>query len=154
MSDVVLLEIVVQCNEVEADFLGNDVNAGTAGERRIHVHHAGVESVTGIGSHLMLRLQAVETLIPVAEGHEVGVSELAALGNARGAGGVEQDEQTVGSRLCAGVGVVLQLWDILREEYLALEFIDNWAQILVSNQQFCVGILHHEVESLLRITGV
>ena len=95
VGDVVLLEVLVQGNQVEADLLGHDVNGGAAGEGGIHVHHAGIKAIAGIGGHPVLGLEVIVALIPVAEGHQVGMRQLAALGNARGAGGVEQDEQLV-----------------------------------------------------------
>ena len=96
VGDMVLLEIIVQGDEVESDFFGNDMHRCTAGQRGIHVHHAGIETIAGVGGHLVLGLQAVETLIPVAEGHQIGMGELATLGNTRGTRGVEHDEKGVG----------------------------------------------------------
>ena len=84
MGDAILLEVIVQRDEVEPDFLRDDMHRCSTSERGIHVHHAGIEAIAGIGGHLVLGFQIIEALIPVAEGHEVAVSELATLGNARG----------------------------------------------------------------------
>ena len=92
MGDVVLLEVVIQGHQVETQLLRHDVYTGTTGQGGVHIHHTGVEAITGIGGHAVLRLQTVETLVPVAEADEVAVSKLAALGYARRAGGIEEDE--------------------------------------------------------------
>ena len=83
MGDAILLEVIVQRDEVESDFLRDDMHRCSACERGIHIHHAGIEAIAGIGGHLVLGFQIVETLIPVAESHEVGVSELATLWDTR-----------------------------------------------------------------------
>ena len=76
-------KIVVQRNEVETNLFGNDVNRSTAGQSGIHVHHAGIETIAGVSSHIMFRLQVVIALVPVAEGHEVTMRKLTAFGYTR-----------------------------------------------------------------------
>ena len=44
--------------------------------------------------------------------------------------------------------------DVAGEQNLALVLIDQLAQRLVDDEQLGIGVLHHEVQSLLRITGV
>ena len=56
MGDAILLEIIVQRDEVEPDFLGDDMHRCSAGKRGIHIHHAGIEAIAGIGGHLALGL--------------------------------------------------------------------------------------------------
>ena len=92
MGDGILFEVVVQGDKVETQFFGNDIDGSTAGQCGVHVHHAGIETITGIGCHMVLRLQVIELMVPVAERHKVAMGELASFGNASGTGGVEQDE--------------------------------------------------------------
>ena len=96
VGDVILLEVVVQGNQIETDLLRDDMHRSTASECRIHIHHTGIKTIAGIGSHLMLRLQVIEALIPVAEGHEVAMHQLTPLGNTCRTRGIEQDKETVG----------------------------------------------------------
>ena len=96
MGDEVLFEILVQVGQVQADVVADDVDAGTAGQRGIDVHHAGVEAVAGVGCHMASLAEFEATLIPVAEGHDVAVFQLAALGHTRRAAGVKHDEEAVG----------------------------------------------------------
>ena len=77
MGDVFTLEVVVQPHEVEAEFLGNNVYTGSTRQGRIHIHHARVEPIAGVGRHPTLLRQFVVTLIPMAETHEVAVFQLA-----------------------------------------------------------------------------
>ena len=92
VGDIVLLEVVVQGHQIEAQLLWHDVYTGATGQGGVHIHHTGIKAITGIGGHAVLRLQTVETLVPMAEADEVAVSELAALGYARRTGGIEEDE--------------------------------------------------------------
>ena len=101
MSNLVLFEVVIEGYEVETQFLGDDIYRSTTGQGRIQIHHTCVETVAGIGCHVMLRLQTVVTLIPMAEADQIAVCQLAALGHTRGAAGVEEDE-TVGGLEAVG----------------------------------------------------
>ena len=85
MGDVVLLEIFVQGDKVEANLFGDDMDGGSASQGGIKVHHTGIEAIAGVGSHLVFGLQIVELLIPLAESHQVTMGELTALGDTRGA---------------------------------------------------------------------
>ena len=67
MGNQVLFEILVQVGQVQADVVADDVDAGTAGHCGIDVHHAGVETVAGIGCHMASLAEFEATLIPVAE---------------------------------------------------------------------------------------
>ena len=154
VGDLVLLEIVVQGNKVQTQFLGHDMHAGAAGKCRVKVHRAGVEAVAGISRHLVLRLQAEAAVVPVAEGHHVAVYQLTALGNACRARCVEQDEQAVRLRLCCRLLGGCEPDDVLRQEHVALIFIDHRPQFLVGNEQPGAGVLHHEVQPLGGIAGV
>ena len=95
VGDAVGVEVFVEVRQVEADVFTYYIYGGAAGQRGIHIHHAGVEAVAGIGGHMTLGRQPVVALIPVAEADEVAVLQLAALGHTGRAGGVEHDEQPV-----------------------------------------------------------
>ena len=97
MGDIVLLEVFIQRNEVETQLLRDDIYGGSTGERGIHIHHAGIEAITGVCSHMMLWLEVVITLIPMAETYQVGVRQLTALRNTRRTRGVEQNEKRIRS---------------------------------------------------------
>ena len=85
VGDVLLVEVVVQVGQVQAYVVADDNDGGACCEGRIHVHHAGVKAVAGIGGHLVAWTQVVVVPVPMTEGHEVAVLELAALGLAGGA---------------------------------------------------------------------
>ena len=92
MGDLVLLKIVIEGNQVKAQLLWDDMHRRATGQGWIHVHHAGVKSIAGVSSHLVLRLQVIEGLIPMTEADKIAMHQLTALGYTRRAGGVEQDE--------------------------------------------------------------
>ena len=97
VGDVLALEVVVQGYQVKAQLLGYDVYGGSTGQSGIEVHHAGIEAIAGIGRHVVLGLQCIVALIPVAEGNEVGMCQLATLRHACRTARVEKDEEAVGS---------------------------------------------------------
>ena len=98
VGDMLALKIIVQCHEIEPQLLWNDVNRSSTGQCGVHIHHAGIETIAGVGSHLVAWLQVIITLIPMAEADKITVHQLAALGHSRRAGGVEQDEEVGGSK--------------------------------------------------------
>ena len=167
MGDGVLFEIVVQRDEVEAYLLGNDVHRRSACQCRIHVHHAGIEAIAGIGGHTMLGMQVVEALIPVAKRHEVAMPELTALRYACRARGVEQDEERVG---CDGgrriVSLAIHQLVVVEAEHGDVVLVEHVQSVEPSrlfflpvfwceaDQQARVRILHHEVQALFRVAGV
>ena len=93
MGNALLIEIVVEVGEVQADVVTNDVDAGTARQRRVEVHHAGIETIAGIRRHAVGGRQPIMALIPMAESHEVAVFQLTTLRRSRGTGGVKHDEE-------------------------------------------------------------
>ena len=93
-------------------------------------------------------------LVPMAESHQVAMFELTALGRARRTRSVKHDEEARRSdvglyRLCRRQRV-----DVFRQQHFTLVFINDGTQLLVSNQQLGIGILHHEVKTLGGITRV
>ena len=56
VGDMFTLEIVVQGDEVQTNLFRNDMNGSAAGQGGIHVHHAGIKAITGIGRHIVLWL--------------------------------------------------------------------------------------------------
>ena len=77
------LKIVVKRNEVKTNLFGNDVNRSTAGQGGIHVHHAGIETIAGVGSYIVFRFQTIIPLIPMAETNQVAMRQLTALRHTR-----------------------------------------------------------------------
>ena len=83
VGDVFALEIVVKRNEIQPNLFRYDVHRCAAGQGGIHIHHAGIETIAGIGSHLVFGLQTIEPLIPMNERHEVSMRQLTALRHTR-----------------------------------------------------------------------
>ena len=155
MGDVVLFDVVVQGDEVQAQLLGDDVDRSPMGERAEHLHHRSVEAVAGIGADAALCGDVLCPRIHVAEGHHVAMLQLAALGHARRAAGVEHVEQAVGGgplQLHAfGTG---QRGDVACQQHVAGVFAHQRAQLLIGDEHLHPGILGHEVQALLGISGV
>ena len=169
------LEVIVQGNKIQAQFLGNDMHSGSAGKCRIHVHHTGIESITGVSSHTMLWLQRIITLIPVAEAYQVAMRQLTALWNTRRTRGIKEDEEIGRFKRFLGqakrqsraldyarndsavISTKRSEWrdlKVFRQDDFALILIHDRAQLLISDEQLRVSILHHEVQALLRIGGI
>ena len=91
VGDMLLFDIVVQCHQVQTQFLWDDVDTGTTRKSWIHVIHTGVETVTGVGCHLIRRLEVVVAMVPVDKCHQVGVYELASLRHTRRTTRIEHD---------------------------------------------------------------
>ena len=135
MGDLVLLEVDVQIGQVQSDVLADDVDAGSAGHSGIDVHHAGVEAVAGVGRHVAGIVELEAPLIPMAEGYDVAVFQLAALGHTRRATGVEHDEEVVGGDVgLHGLRGFGQTVDLLRQEHRTLVFIHQVSQLLVGDE--------------------
>ena len=84
MGDTLLVEVVVQVGQIQTYVIADDMNASTAGEGRVEVHHAGIETIAGIRRHAVGGRQPIMALIPMAESHKVAVFKLAALGGSGG----------------------------------------------------------------------
>ena len=153
MSDGMLLKIVVERHQVETDLLGNDMHRCTTGECRIDIHHVGIETVTGIGRHVMSGFQVVVAVIPMTMGHHITVFQLTTLRNTRGTGGVEKNEERSGTDGTLHLAF-RKLRNVLGQQHLTLIFIHDGAQLFIGNQQFCIGILHHKIQSLSGICRV
>ena len=93
VRDALLIEIVIQLGQVEPDVLTYYIYGGSARERGIHVHHRGVKAVAGVCRHTAVCREVVVSLVPMAECHQIAVLQHYALRHARGAGGVEEDEE-------------------------------------------------------------
>ena len=154
MGDAVPLEVVVQGNQVQANLLGDDVHRSATGQRRIHIHHAGIEAVAGIGCHLVLRFETIITLVPMAEADKVAMRQLTPLGDTRGARSVEQDEEALRLGFGRQDSSGRQTGQVLRQQHIALILIHHRAQLLIGYQQTGTRILHHEVQTLLWIARV
>ena len=93
MCDALTFEVIVQVWKVQTDVITNDIESGTAGQRGVQIHHADIETVAGVCSHLVFGLHIPVAVAPVAEAHQIAVLQLAAFGRTSRTGGVEQDEQ-------------------------------------------------------------
>ena len=85
VGDAVTGDEGIQLAHVVAGLLRDDAHAGARGEGGIHIHHAGVEAVTGIGRHLAGDIQIVILAVPGAEIDKVAMLKHNTLGHARGA---------------------------------------------------------------------
>ena len=123
-------------------------------QRRIHIHHAGVESITGIRSHAPVRSQLVEAFEPLAECDEIGVREPATLGHARRAGCVQEDEDAVGGRTLRHGACLGAVRKVAHQKDLSFVLVHYGPELLFCDQQLHSGILDHEVQTLGRIGGI
>ena len=154
VGDVVGVEIVVKVGQVQAYVLAYDIDRSATSKGRIHVHHAGIEAIAGVRCHMTLRGKPVVTLIPMTEGDQVAVRQLAALGHAGRAGGVQKDEEAVGCRGVFKVVKVLKVFKVFGQQHFALVLVHYVAQLFICNEQLGCCVLHHEVQALLGIAGV
>ena len=135
VGDVVGVEIVVKVGQVQADVLADYIDCSATSKGRIHVHHAGIEAIAGVRCHMTLRCQPVVTLIPMTEGDEIAVRQLAALRHAGRAGGVQKDEETVGgNRSIRRILSIRKILNFFRQQHFALVLVHNVAQLLISNE--------------------
>ena len=81
VGNTVLLKIFIEGNKIQTQFLRNDINRRAASQCRVRIHHIGVKTVAGIGCYLASWLEIKHLMVPVAEGHEVAVNQLATLGH-------------------------------------------------------------------------
>ena len=154
MGDMIGLEVGIYLRQRQPDVVTYYIHAGTAGQRGVHVHHATVETITGIARHVMLSLEFKPTLIPMTERSQIAVLQLTALRQSRRARGVKQDEEVFragdhGLRFCSR-----QRETIFRQQHLTVVFVNDIAQRLIGYQQLGIGIFNHKVQALGRITRV
>ncbi len=155
MRYIVFVEIFIQIGKVETDVVAHNVDAGAASQSGIHIHHAGVEAIAGVGCHTVVGSETVIALIPMTEGHQVAVLQLTALRRACGTRGVKQDEQARWRNLSGQLAVdSRQLFYIFGKQHLTLIFIHQLAQFLIGYEQLGVGVFHHEIQTLCRIARV
>ena len=93
VSDLLLLKIFVQRYHVQAHLLRDNIKRGTTCERGIRFHHIGIETIACVGRNFTTGSETELTVIPLAEGDNVTMLQLAAFGSSRGTGGVEHDEE-------------------------------------------------------------
>ena len=96
VRDAFGIEITTEFGQVETQIFGHDIDGCTARQRRIEVHHAGIEAEGGVRRYLMADMQVVVAPVPVTERDEVTVLELDTLGHAGGAARIKQDEEVGG----------------------------------------------------------
>ena len=76
------IEVTTELRQVQTQVFRHDIDRCTAGERRIQIHHTGIETKAGVGCHLVSGMQVVVAPVPMAERHEVAVLEHHTLGHA------------------------------------------------------------------------
>ena len=96
MGDFVLLKIAAETGEVQADFFADDMELAPGAEDGIGVHHIGIKAEGGVGGCAAFAIEGIIADVPVNKGNKVPVFQHYPLGNAGGAGGVEQDKQILG----------------------------------------------------------
>ena len=85
VCNLLAFKIVVQCHQVQTKLLGDDIDGSTAGQCRIKIHHAGIETIAGVCGNTTVGSQGELALIPLAKGRDIVVLYLTTLGRARGA---------------------------------------------------------------------
>ena len=151
VGDAVLLDEVVQGEQVQADFLRDDVQDGPRRDGGGEVVHIGVKAETGIGGRMGGLRDAQGGLVVPGEDGNVAVRQLDALGDAGRAAGVQEDEAVVrlrgrNVRLCVG-----EAGDVPGQEYRALIAADERLQAGIGDEEGGAGVLHHEGEAFGRI---
>src|SRR5574344_954536 len=71
ISYSVLFEIFVDGNEIQTDIFFDNVHLRATRQGGIHIHHACVKSIAGIGGNTTFACQFIEFLIPSAKVHYV-----------------------------------------------------------------------------------
>ena len=150
VRDAVVGDEAVQFRHVVPGILRNDVHGGARRQGGIHVHHAGVETVAGVGRHPAFRGEAVIVPVPGAEVHQVAVLQHAALRDAGGAGRVQEDEQVLRSGTFRD-GARGQRGDIRGVQDRASIGSDQGPVLRIGNEQFRRSVPDHEVQAPLGI---
>ena len=143
MGDAVFAEIVVNDRQIQPDLFRKDVELCAAQEGGPGVHHVGVKAKAGVGRRPAGLIHFHGSDIPLAEIHQIAVSELCALGCSGGTGGVQQDKGVFrcGIRRTAPPG---QSIEFIGAECFSRIFRQKPEQAAVSNQQLCRAVLHHK----------
>ena len=90
----------------------------------------------------------------MAEGHEVPVFQLAALGLAGGAGSVQQDEEVFRPGFAPrNTGFRPDIGQVLSQQHRSL-VIHLLQQFLLGDEELGGGVLHHEVQALGGVAGI
>ena len=93
VGDAVTVVVFVQCRQVQSHILFNDIDTCPTGDGGIYVHHAGIKSIAGIGSHPAGGVHLRLPLVPVTEVHQISVLQLASLRQACRARCIKQYEE-------------------------------------------------------------
>ena len=86
---------------------------------------------------MTLRSKPVVTLVPMTEGDQVAVRQLAAFRHAGRAGSVKKDEEAVGGRGVFKVVKVFKVFKVIKvlcQQHFALVLVHNVAQLLICNK--------------------
>ena len=137
MRDAVLFEVFVQRNQVEAQFLGDDIQGGTHHECRPDLLQRRVETEAGIRTDAAVRFHMQSMYVCMAERHHVTLLQLTALGHTCRTAGVYHRKQALGLGPLHVLYVfdVLQPHDIAGQQNVAMILVHDGAQVLVGYQQ-------------------
>ena len=91
----VLDKVFIHGRKIQPHFFGYDTNRSTGGKCRIHIHHAGIESVGCILSGRVIFSKGKEFLIPVDETYQIAVCQFYAFWNTGTSGCIKQDEKVI-----------------------------------------------------------
>ena len=69
MGNGVTVEISLQLQQIQPDFLLDDIDTGSGGQCRIEIHHVRIETVAGVSRHAACLVQIIKGPVP---GTEVG----------------------------------------------------------------------------------
>ena len=153
VGDAVGLEVSVKRGEVQANGLRNEVQRSAGHERGEQVADECVEAETGVCREPARGRDAGALAVMLSEHADIAVVEHAALGRARGAAGVQEDEEAVGPGLRPGLALG-QSRDVGRGQDRPLEALDQLRQALICDEHGAGGVLHHELQPVLRIGRV
>ena len=92
MGDAFGIEVMIEIRQVQTDVFADDIDGGSACERRVHIHHVRIEAVGSIRRHFVSCMEVIIAMVPMTESHEVTMLELAAFRHTGGAGGIKEDE--------------------------------------------------------------
>ena len=153
-GDFVFLKIPANTRQIQTHLLRQDMQTCPPEQGGIQIHHVRIKAKTSIGRNIVAFAELVAVSIEVEVIHNIGVSEHDSLGFAGGAGGVQQDEQILGTgyifrrfyiRQCINDGTVHNEAGIFRHTV---------QEVAVANQHLRIRVLQHILQTVGRIAGI
>ena len=83
MSDFVIFEIILNSEQIKADFLGNNMKLSSACKRGVYIHHIRVKTVARVSGNTAVLVQLVKVSVPLTETAEVVMFQHYTFRNAR-----------------------------------------------------------------------